>query len=186
MSTYKETIGSVLLECEQVLNAIPEEDTALFIQKILDANAVFFVGVGRVLLSAQAIAKRLAHLGIETHFVGEITEPAIKEGDILVVCSGSGETLFPKAIAQKAKSLGVQVVMIGSNQQSTIAKLSDLMIRMPTNTKLNCPDEIHSTQIMTSLFEQCLLLYGDIVAKIIVERRNLNMESLWEYHANLE
>ena len=39
---------------------------------------------------------------------------------------------------------------------------------------------------MTSLFEQTLLLLGDIVAKMIIERRELEMKALWQYHANLE
>ena len=39
---------------------------------------------------------------------------------------------------------------------------------------------------MSSLFEQSLLLLGDIVAKMIVERKQINLKSLWQYHANLE
>ena len=58
------------------------------------------------------------------------------------------------------------------------------MVRVPTNTKLELDDEIKSEQIMTSLFEQFLLLYGDIVAKIIVEENKIDIHSLWQYHAN--
>lgn len=39
---------------------------------------------------------------------------------------------------------------------------------------------------MTSLFEQSLLLLGDISAKMMIERKQLDMKSLWQYHANLE
>lgn len=79
-----------------------------------------------------------------------------------------------------------EVIMIGSNKESSLAQIADFMVRVPTNTKMKFPDEIPSHQIMTSLFEQFLLLYGDIIAKIIVERNNIDMNSLWEYHANLE
>ena len=184
MIMYNDTVEVVLNECESVLRAIPEKDTEEFIRTINNANSIFFVGVGRVLLSLKAFAKRLAHLGFDTHIVGEITEPAIKNGDVLIVGSGSGESMFPKLIAKKAKSFGAKVVMIGSNRESSIAKLSDFMIRVPT--KLQLEDEIKSEQIMTSLFEQFLLLYGDIVAKMIVEKSNIDMPSLWQYHANLE
>ncbi len=44
------------------------------------------VGVGRVKLALEAIAKRLAHLGVDTVMVGQITEPAICEKDF---CSSS-------------------------------------------------------------------------------------------------
>ena len=138
------------------------------------------------MLSLQAICKRFAHFGIKAHCVGEITEPAITDKDLLIVGSGSGETLFPVAIAQKAKKIGTKVAWIGSNQESTIAKLADYKVRIPVQSKLNKPDELHSQQPMTSLFEQTLLLYGDSLAMEIMERKGLQFENLWKYHANLE
>lgn len=100
------------------MNSIDENSTKEFITALNEADKIFFVGVGRVMLSLQAFAKRLAHIGYETHIVGEITEPAIKEGDLLIVGSDSGESLFPKLIAEKAKGYGAKIVMIGSNKQS--------------------------------------------------------------------
>ncbi|MBO5754935.1 MAG: sugar isomerase, partial [Clostridia bacterium] len=96
------------------------------------------------------------------------------------------ESIFPKEIAKKAKALGIEVVMIGSNKESALASIADFMVRVPTNTKMKHPDEIPSEQIMTSLFEQFLLLYGDILAKMIVEKKHIDMSALWQYHANLE
>lgn len=183
---YINNVQLVLKECEQILSVVSPDITEEFIQRLLKANRVFFVGVGRVMLSLQAIAKRFAHIGIDSHLVGEITEPAIRPGDILVVGSGSGESLFPREIAKRAKGLGAEIIFIGSNRESTVAGLADLMIRFPTNTKLMHSDEIQSKQIMTSLFEQSLLLYGDIVARMIVEKKAIDIHALWEYHANLE
>lgn len=183
---YKNTVNTVLNELNEILLTVDEESTKILIDEILKSDKVFFVGVGRVLLSLKSVAKRLAHLGIDTHIVGEITEPAIRKGDLLIAASGSGESIFPKEIAKKAKSLGAKVIMIGSNKESALAKAADIMVRVPTNTKMNCPDEIKSSQIMTSLFEQFLLIYGDIIAKMIVDSKNIDISSLWECHANLE
>ena len=173
-------------ECQEALQKIEEEQSQKLVEAILSADEVFFIGVGRVMLSLQAICKRFAHFGIKAHYVGEITEPAITEKDLLIVGSGSGETLFPVAIAQKAKKLGAKVAWIGSNQESIIAKLADYKVRIPVQSKLNKPDELHSNQPMTSLFEQVLLLYGDSLAMAIMERKGLQFENLWKYHANLE
>ena len=186
MKSYQELVSNALNECESALRAIPEEIVKGFVEKILNAEQVFFVGVGRVFLSLQSFAKRLAHLGIDAHLVGEITEPAITDKDLLIAASGSGETLFPKEIAKKAKSFGAQVVMIGSNKESSLAKTADYLVRVPTNTKLALSDEIQSTQIMTSLFEQFLLLFGDVVASMIADMRDLDIKKLWRFHANLE
>ncbi len=185
-ASFQESFNLILEECRTALSRIDPDSVDRLIEAILAADKVFFVGVGRVLLSLQAMAKRLSHLGINAVVVGQITEPAITEKDLLIVGSGSGETLFPVAIAKKAKSLGAKIAHIGSNAESTIKPITDIFVRVPVRTKLARSDEIDSRQPMTSLFEQCLLLFGDTLALVIISRRNLNIQSLWQYHANLE
>jgi len=176
----------VLDELNLTLSRIDAAQVEQLVEAILQADQVFVVGVGRVLLSLQSIVKRLSHLGIRVHYVGEITEPAITPKDLLIVGSGSGTSLFPLGIARKAKSIGVKIVHIGSNPQSDMKNIADFMVRIPVRSKLYLEDEIDSQQPMTSLFEQTLLLLGDIVAKIIIDRKKINLEELWQYHANLE
>ena len=182
MSEYTFERGRTLVlgELETALSAIEPNSVDTLI------GAVEAAGVGRVLLSLEAMAKRWAHLGIRTHIVGEITEPAITEKDVLIVGSGSGSTLFPATIAKKAHDIGAKVIHIGSSPVSPVGEVSSLMVRIPVRTKHYLADEIDSAQPMTSLFEQSLLLLGDIVAKMIIERRGLDMKALWRYHANLE
>ena len=183
---FNNTITMVLDECRQALTKIEPAAVEELLDAILSADKVFFLGVGRVLLSLQSIAKRLAHLGISTYYVGQITEPAITKNDLLIVGSGSGESLFPVAIANKAKTIGAKIAHIGSNPESSLKPITDVFVRIPVRTKLALPDEIESQQPMTSLFEQSLLLFGDTLAAIIVQRKKMNVESLWQYHANLE
>lgn len=183
---YSQIRDLVLGELAVSLGAVREEEVEQLIALVLASRKVFFVGVGRVLLSLEAIAKRWAHLGIDTHIVGEITEPAITADDLLIVGSGSGTTLFPAAIAQKAHRLGAKVVHIGSNPNSGLKETACLMVRIPVRTKDYREDEIDSQQPMTSLFEQSLLLLGDIAAKMIADREKLDLKELWQYHANLE
>lgn len=183
---YQQTAEQVVSEIEKALNSIDPDSLEKLVQAILNADQVFFVGVGRVLLSLQSVAKRLAHLGIKAHYVGEITEPAITSNDLLIVGSGSGASLFPLNIAKKAKTIGCKIVHIGSNPCSEMKDIADFMVRIPVRTKLYLDDEIDSVQPMTSLFEQAVLLLGDILAKMIIDQKKLNMKALWKYHANLE
>ena len=183
---YREYAALVLDETGTALRSIDPSQVDALVNGILDARKVFAIGVGRVMLSLQAFVKRLAHLGVDAHCVGEITEPAITPDDLLIVASGSGESIFPKGIARKAKSLGTRVIHIGSNAESGIKPYCDGMVRIPVRTKLALSDEIPSRQPMSSLFEQSLFLLGDIVALAIIDKKNLDMASLWEYHANLE
>ena len=183
---YIYTSAMVVEELTMALHSVDVEALERLKGDILSANRVFFTGVGRVMLSLEAMAKRFSHLGIRCSCVGEITEPAIQPGDILIVGSGSGASIVPLAIAKKAKELGIKVIHIGSNSESEMKYLADYIVRVPVRTRLYLPDEIESKQIMTSLFEQSLLLLGDILASMIVEERNIDLRELWEYHANLE
>lgn len=184
--TYRQISDLVVDELNTSLASIDPESVERLIELVLTSRKVFFIGVGRVMLSLQAIAKRWAHLGIDTHLVGEITEPAITPDDLLIVGSGSGTTLFPAGIAQKAHKIGAKVVHIGSNPNSPLKDIVCLMVRIPVRTKYYLEDEIDSQQPMTSLFEQTLLLLGDVVAKMVIDRKELDMKGLWQYHANLE
>ena len=183
---FRQDERAVMEELQETLGRIDAEQVNAAIKMIEDSRKVFFVGVGRVRLALEAIAKRFAHLGIDAVVVGEITEPAITPNDLLIVGSGSGTTLFPAGIAQKAHQIGAKIVHIGSNPNSPLREISEFMVRIPVRTKAYLEDEIDSQQPMTSLFEQSLLLLGDISAKMMIERKQLDMKSLWQYHANLE
>jgi 6-phospho-3-hexuloisomerase len=65
-------------------------------------------------------------------------------------------------------------------------EFADYFVRIPVSTKLNLPNEVPSIQPMTSLFEQSLLLLGDTIALMMIKEKNIDMPSLWQYHANLE
>lgn len=178
--------AAVIQELGKTFDAVSDDQVQTLIAAIQQADQVFFVGVGRVLLSLQAIAKRFVHLGIKAHVVGDITEPAITENDLLIVGSGSGESLFPLNIARKAKGFNATVAHIGSNPNSSMAEVTDIFVRIPVQTKLGLPGEIKSIQPMTSLFEQALLILGDTVALMMIEDQAIDMPGLWQYHANLE
>jgi 6-phospho-3-hexuloisomerase len=184
---YKTAEQEVTAELERALASVDCQSLERLTGEILKADQVFFVGVGRVMLALQCVCKRFAHLGIRAHCVGEITEPAIKKEDLLIVGSGSGGSLFPLGIAKKARAaVDCTIVHIGSNPNSEMKDIADFMVRIPVRTKQYLADEIDSCQPMTSLFEQSVLLLGDILAKMIIEREGLDMKSLWKYHANLE
>lgn len=183
---YAKASGEVIDELRDTLKRVDVDALERLSKDILTADKVFFIGVGRVAMSLQAICKRFSHLGVETHFVGDVCEPAITDKDLLVVGSGSGMSLFPVAIARKAKQFNAKVVHIGSNPHGDMEPIADYMVRIPVRTRLYLEDERESSQPMTSLFEQSLLLVGDILAKMVIEAGGINLKELWKYHSNLE
>lgn len=183
---YQSTITIITKEIEVALGCVEDEQVQKLVEDILSADKVFLTGVGRVMMSLQAFSKRLSHLGIDAHCVGDITEPACTSRSLLIVGSGSGCSIVPVAIAKKAREFGAKVVHIGSNPNGDVLPYENYMVRIPVQTRLYLDDEIKSEQPMTSLFEQCLLIFGDVVAMLIIEKKNIDLNELWQCHANLE
>ena len=63
---YDEKRSMVLAELNAALAGVDASQVGALIDALESAEKVFFVGVGRVMLSLQAIAKRLKHLGFDT------------------------------------------------------------------------------------------------------------------------
>lgn len=104
--------------------------------RIIDnSNHIFLSGAGRSGLAVKGFANRLMHLGYNVSVVGEISSPHSKEGDLLIICSSSGETESLKDIAKKAKEADVKLLLVTTNRQSTIGKLADeiLVLRISVN-----------------------------------------------------
>ncbi|MBI2589887.1 SIS domain-containing protein [Candidatus Berkelbacteria bacterium] len=183
---YHSFTVSVLDEIYQVTKTVDTAEVDNFVEEILRAEKVFFIAVGRVFLSLQCMAKRLSHLGIDCHVVGSITEKAITSKDLLVVASGSGESKVPVIISQIAKKHNAKVGLITSAEQSTIKSMADLCVHLKCPTKTNMQEGVKSIQPMSTLFDQSLHVFGDILSLIIQNRKSVHGHELWKYHANLE
>lgn len=182
-----EIVKQVVKELEASLTTISEEKTNDFVNHLLEKNAVFVAGAGRSGFMARGFAMRLMHMGYQSYMVGETTTTAIKENDLLLICSGSGETQSLVAMANKAKKLNADVALITINPDSTIGKLADIVIRIPApSPKAKANNDVFSIQPMGNLFEQSLLLYLDMSVMLLMEKKQMSAEDMFKNHANLE
>jgi len=176
----------VCLEIKETLEEVEEKEVEHLVDSILSAEKVFVVGVGRVMFIMRSLAKRMKHLGIDVHVVGETVEPPIGAKDLLLAGSASGETMVTITIARIARERGARIGIITSSTQSKLKELADICVRIPCPTKLHLPDESRSFQPMGNLFEQSLLIFGDCIAMLLQKRRAITQEQMWNAHANLE
>jgi 6-phospho-3-hexuloisomerase len=162
--SFSELKDIVLEELEGVLDKISEKEVRIFINAISTAERVFVIGAGRSFLISKTFAKRLTHLRIDSYVVGETITPNIKKGDLLVVSSGSGETMIPANISNLAKKYGAKIAVVTANIESTLGRIGDFSVRIPCPIKPHLlVEEDCSIQPMHNLFEQCLLLFFDCV-----------------------
>ena len=181
---FLEIKGKVIREIDSTLDKVEKVDE--LVEEIISANKVFVVGSGRSELMLEAFAKRLGHLGLDVHVVGETIQPPASKGNLLIVASGSGKSVFPLSIAKKAKEIGMKVALITARKDSEISRISDLTVYIPASIKLDSPTEKLSFQPLSNLFEQCLLILCDITAILIQKKKGLKDNDLLKYHTNLE
>ncbi|MEO1772357.1 SIS domain-containing protein [Candidatus Enterococcus ferrettii] len=184
MKTYYENTQAVMKELGQLLGKVSQEQITSYAVELLQAEQVFFIGVGRVRLALEAAVKRLTHLGIHCHMVGDLNEPPITRNDLLVVGSGSGESVIPLEIAKKAKGFDARIVHLTSNSTSSIAQLADVIVQFESPSKSS--RVFTSIQPMTTVFEQALLLFHDVLTLQLMEEKGISFEELKANLANLE
>lgn len=182
-----ELLGAILGELTENAKRVSADEMEKFADRILEAKRVFVAGAGRSGFVARAFSNRLMHLGLCVYFVGEPTTPAIREGDVLVIGSGSGETGSLVVMAQKAKKLGASVVTMTIHPEASIGRMSDAYICIPGATpKSELADTVKSVQPMGNAFEQMCWLVYDALIMIMMEKRGRTEEEMFSLHANLE
>lgn len=160
------------------------EETLL--REISKASRIVCVGAGRVGLSISGFAKRLAHLGIESNWINDVTLTRFQSGDLMLIGSGSGETETSLVMGRLAKKFDLRLGLISTNESSRLAELADFVV------VLNCPSKLETTpgsrtaQPMTSLFEQALMIYCDAVVLEMMNRMGIPEDSMKGRHNNLE
>lgn len=137
----------------------------------------FFSGQGRSGLVAQMAAIRFMQAGYDVHVVGEITAPAIRRGDRLVLVCGSGQTPTSLSFAAIAKAEGARLVAITHKPQSKLAGIADLLFSIP----------MHETvQFGGSVFEQCCIILMDSLLLNLTATQDDAHAGMWHRHTNLQ
>ena len=177
----------ILNELSNNAEKVNLDDIAGFIEQIKDAEHIFLNGAGRSGIAIRAFANRLIHLGFSVSVIGEISSPHSKPGDLLIICSGSGETGSLKSLAEKAKQGGVSIALVTMKPESTIGRLADSVLVLPgtTKTENNREDSIFS-QPMGSAFEQLAFLSFDGIIMNIMDEMGETSESMFQRHADFE
>ncbi len=177
----------VLNELHHTLSRIDIQKANEFVELVDQAQEVFCAGAGRSGFQVKGFAMRLMHMGISSYVVGETCTPNIRENGLLVICSGSGETKSLVNHANKAKEVGAKIALITINPESTIAKLADVVVEISAPSPKSAKQGgIKSIQPMGSLFEQSEGIFMDISIMMLMEKRNLDSDTMFGRHANME
>ncbi len=172
------------IEAKSVLDQIDSlnEDFVKAVEILKNTKGrVVITGMGKSGLICRKIAATMASTGTPAIFV----HPAeaihgdlgmIVEGDSVIAVSNSGETEEIVKLLEFIKRIGVPIVAITSNTESTLAKHSDVVIHLRIE-KEACPLGLAPTSSTTAT-----LALGDAIAMVLLELKNFKPEDFAARH----
>ncbi len=144
-------------------------------------GSVILSGIGKAGIIAQKISATLASTGTPSHFV----HPAegvhgdsgrLRENDVVVVLSYGGETEEVTRLLNVLKEVGIKIIAITGNSDSTLARYSDVVLCMGRITEA-CP-----LGVAPSVSTTCMLALGDALAFTVMKARNFGVEDYVKFH----
>ncbi|MHA2620965.1 MAG: KpsF/GutQ family sugar-phosphate isomerase [bacterium JZ-2024 1] len=133
---------------------------------------LIFTGVGKSGIVARKIASTMASLGTASLFVHAVEAVhgdlgVIRDEDVTVVLSKSGETREILEFATILKERGVPVISVVGDMNSTLARLSDVAL------DVSVPREADHLNLAPTTSTTAALALGDALAVAVAALRNL-------------
>ncbi len=154
---------------------------------IKEHRRIFILASGRSAMVGQMFQTRLEHLGAESRFItNSRSVPAVKEGETILVISGSGTTPIVKAVLETYLVWNPFVIVITSYPYSVIGRLGDVTVKLIGRTKTDIERrEKGLDSVLTpegTMFESAALAFLDgIIAELAISL-NLTEETLFTQH----
>jgi 6-phospho-3-hexuloisomerase len=128
---------------------------------------------------------RLFHAGLDVHYVGDMTTPAVGPGDLLVLSCGPGRISMVEALAGVARRDGARVLYLTAQPRTPPAGLADRVVHIAAQTMA---DDRNSAAVlpMGSAYEIALFVLVDLITNEVRRRRSESVEELRTRHTNLE
>jgi 6-phospho-3-hexuloisomerase len=165
-----------------ILDATEKSHDVRLTEMLDGARRIFIAGAGRSKLVGNFFAMRLVHGGYDVSVVGEIVTPSIKNGDLLIIISGSGETEQLIAFTKSAQKVGAKIVLISAKSSSTIGDMADAVFTVGS------PEQYGKVvgMPMGTVFELSTLVFLEAIISHIIHDKGIAEEVMRERHANLE
>ncbi len=183
-------------QLNDVIDRLDNEAIKGMLQEILDAERIFLMGAGRSGLVAKAFAMRLMHLGFTVYVVGETTTPAVQEKDVVIAISGSGETRSIANLGKIVKDIGSTLITVTSKEESTLGRISDIAMVLPSKTKndldaggyleRNMRGDYKNLPPLGTAFEITSLVFLDSVIAQLITLTGASEAELKSRHTNIE
>lgn len=141
---------------------------------------------GREGLQLKGFAMRLFHLGRSVSVVGDMTTPALGQGDVFLVVCGPGEISTSIALIGVAKAAGAQILVVTAQPSGRVPQMADLVVTIPAQTMADDQGEGVSVLPMGSLFEGALFVLFEVMVLKLKDSLAISAEAMRANHTNME
>jgi 6-phospho 3-hexuloisomerase len=182
-ATFFESIKYIQEKIKDILDKVSNDDLKKVKELFLKSNRVFVYGAGRSGLVAKAFAIRLVHLGYYTFVIGETITGPVQKGDLVVIISGSGETIPAVMTAEISHNLEAKIISITGKKDSGIAKFADITLFISAS----CDEPKRKKYApLGTLFEASVWILLDGIIADLLESKKETEENMRSRHATLE
>ena len=180
---FSKSIEYIQRKISDILDNVSQDDIGEIKKLFFNANRIFVYGAGRSGLVAKAFAIRLVHLGFQTFVIGETITAPVQKGDLVIIISGSGETIPAVMTAEIACNFDAYVVSITAKKKSEIAKYADVTLFISAAC-----DEIERKKFapLGTLFEASVWILLDGIIADLLNSKSETEETMRSRHATLE
>lgn len=180
---FSKSINYIQKKIKDILDNVSQDDIGKIKKLFFSSNRIFVYGAGRSGLVAKAFAIRLVHLGFQTFVIGESITAPVQKGDLVVIISGSGETIPAVMTAEIAQNLEAYVVSITAKKKSEIAKFADVTLFISASC-----DEVERKKFapLGTLFEASVWILLDGLIADLLDSKKETEERMRSRHATLE
>ena len=189
-------LAGSLTPLKRVLADVDPREVDALEKHLLGARRIFVTGLGRTGLMGRGFAMRLMHLGRRVYHVGDVITPAIRRGDLLVICSRTGRSPVLLYYIDIARRADARVAVVTGERKSPVARRADAILYLPTEReKRKGPrparrgrrrDGSAPDLPLGSLYEQALLLVFDHVVACLMGTLGLTSDDLRRIHTTFE
>ena len=138
-------------------------------------------GIGKAGIIGRKISATLASTGTPSHFLhpaeavhGDLGR--LRSDDIVIVLSYGGETDEIVRLISLVKQLGIRLIAITGDHDSTLSKYSDVALCMGEVSEA-CP-----LGVAPSVSTTCMLAVGDALAFTVMKARDFSVEDYVRFH----
>ena len=183
---FHEIAQTAIAEIGDVLSRTGPDEAERMCVEILKARRIACYGVGREGLMMKALCMRLMHLGLDAHYVGDMTTPPMGAGDLLIASAGPGAFSTVLALQAVARQAGARVMIVTAQPQGEAPRAADMVITLPAQTMANDQGTAGSLLPMGSLYEAAQLIFFDLVSILLRKKTGQTPDQMRQRHTNME